>query len=409
MPLNNAQKAVASSNARFRVLCGGRRVGKSYLSVRELARFARHPGKRCLYIAPTYQMCRDIIWADLKQRLNNLNWIAQTNESRLELKLVNGSTIALRSGDAGQSLRGGGYDFVVFDEASDIDPEIFHEVVFPALSAQKPPGSVLFCGTPKGFNWFKDLYDLGRTQDPDWASFQYTTIEGGQVPQSEIETAKRNLDERTFKQEYEAQFQTWSGIIAYNFSEDNIVDWKPHPAKHILIGMDFNVDPMSAIVMVQSADKKSLHAIDEISIYGSNTNEMCEEIKNRYPGENIVCFPDPSGVQRKTSANGKTDISILQNAGFRVLHRPRHPAVRDRINAMNSMLKNAEGERRFFVDPKCRNLIQALQRYVYKQGTQIPDKGKWDHIFDAGSYCVEYLYPVTKKVEYDNIKTFGVY
>ena len=409
MPLNNAQKAVANNNCRFRVLVGGRRVGKSYLSVRELARFARHPGKNCLYIAPTYQMCRSIIWADLKQRLNNLNWIAQTNESRLELKLVNGSTIALRSGDAGQSLRGGGYDFVVFDEASDIDPEIFHEVVFPALSAQKPPGSVLFCGTPKGFNWFKDLYDLGRSQDPDWASFQYTTIEGGQVPQSEIETARRNLDERTFKQEYEAKFQTYSGIVAYNFSEDNIVDWKPHPAKHILIGMDFNVDPMSAIVMVQSADKKSLHAIDEISIYGSNTNEMCEEIKNRYAGENIVCFPDPAGAQRKTSANGRTDISILQNAGFRVLHRPRHPAVRDRINAMNSMLKNAQGERRFFVDPKCKLLIQALQRYVYKQGTQIPDKGKWDHLFDSVSYPVEYLYPVTKKVEYDNTKTFGVY
>ena len=410
MPLNNAQKAVASSTARFRVLCGGRRVGKSFLAVRELARFARYPGKKCLYIAPTYQMCRDIIWADLKERLDKLNWISRTNESRLELQLINGSTIALRSGDAGQSLRGGGYDFAVFDEVSDIDPEVYYEVVRPALSAQKPPGSVLFCGTPKGFNWFKDLYDLGKGSDPDWASFQYTTIQGGQVPQSEIDAARRDLDERTFKQEYEAQFQTYSGIIAYNFSEDNIVDWKPHPAKHILIGMDFNVDPMSATVMVQSADRKSLHAIDEISIYGSNTNEMCDEIKARYPNQSIIVFPDPSGIQRKTSANGRTDISILQNAGFKVLHRPRHPAVRDRINSMNSLLKNADGERRFFVDPKCRNLIQALQRYVYKSGTQIPDKGKWDHIFDSASYAVEYMYPVTKKVELDNnTKTFGVF
>ena len=409
MPLNNAQQAVAKSPARFRVLCGGRRVGKSYLSVRELARFARYPGKKCLYIAPTYQMCRDIIWADLKQRLNNLNWIAKTNESRLELHLINGSTIALRSGDAGQSLRGGGYDFVVFDEASDIDPEIFHEVVFPALSAQKPPGSVLFCGTPKGFNWFKDLYDQGQKQDPDWASFQFTTIEGGQVPESEIAAAKRNLDTRTFLQEYEAKFQTYSGIVAYNFSDDNIVDWKPHPAKYVLIGMDFNVSPMTATVMYQSADTKSLHCVDEILIYSSNTNEMCEEIKNRYPDNNIVVFPDPAGVQRRSSANGKTDISILQNHGFKVLHRPRHPAVKDRINAMNSLLLNASGERRFFVDPKCKNLIQALQRYVYKQDTQIPEKGKWDHIFDATTYAVEYLYPVTKKVEYDNIKTFGVY
>ena len=83
--------------------------------------------------------------------------------------------------------------------------------------------------------------------------------------------------------------------------------------------------------------------------------------------------------------------------------------MRDRINAMNSMLKNAQGERRCFVDPKCRNLIQALQRYVYKQGTQIPDKGKWDHIFDATTYAVEYLYPVTRKVEHEQTTTFGVY
>ena len=407
MPLNNAQQAVAESTARFRVLCGGRRVGKSYLAVRELAKFARYPGKKCLYIAPTYQMCRSIIWADLKERLGGLNWIARANESRLELELINGSTIMLRSGDAGQSLRGGGYDFVVFDEAQDIEPDIFYEVVRPALSAQKPPGSVLFCATPKGFNWFKDLYDLGRTQDPDWASFQYTTIQGGQVPESEIEAARKVLDTRTFLQEYEAKFQTYSGIIAYNFSEDNIVDWKPHPAKQLLIGMDFNVDPMSAIVMVKT--ETGLHAIDEISIYGSNTNEMCEEIKARYPDTPIWCFPDPSGIQRRTSANGRTDISILQNAGFKVLHRPRHPAVRDRINAMNSLLKNIDGERRFFVDPKCKTLIQALQRYVYKENTQIPEKGKWDHIFDATTYCVEYLFPVTKKVEHTNIQTFGVF
>ena len=121
-------------------------------------------------------------------------------------------------------------------------------------------------------------------------------------------------------------------------------------------------------------------------------------------------FPDPSGVQRRSSANGKTDISILQNAGFRVLHRPRHPAVKDRINAMNSLLKNADGELRYYVDPKCKKLIQSLQRYVYKENTQIPEKGKWDHMFDSASYCVEYLYPVTKKVEIDNtIQTFGVY
>jgi PBSX family phage terminase large subunit len=409
MPLNKAQTAVASSEARFRVFVAGRRTGKTFLSVRELARYARHPNRKILYICPTYQMGRDIIWADLKNRLGKLNWIARTNESRLELTLVNDSVISIRSGDNPDALRGGGYDFVVFDETSDLKQELWTEVIRPALSAQKPVGSALFCGTPKGMNWFKDLYDLGKGDDPDWASYQYTTLEGGNVPEAEIQAAKRDLDERTFRQEYEAKFETYSGIIAYNFSEDNIVSLDiPNPAKQLIIGMDFNNSPMTAVIMIRTPT--GLHAFDEIRMMGSNTDEMVDEIKTRYPHARITVFPDNSGIQRKTSAGGRTDVSILQNAGFVVKLKPRNPPVRDRINAVNSLLKNAEGERRFTVDRKCKYLIQSLQRYTYKPDTQTPDKSTgYDHMFDAATYAVEYLYPVTREVKPDNTNTFGVW
>jgi len=408
MGLNNAQTAVASSESRFRTFVAGRRTGKTFLSVRELARFARHPNKRIVYIAPTYQMCRDIIWKDIQTKLNRLNWIAKTNESRLELTLVNGSTISLRSGDNPDSLRGGGYDFVVFDETQDLKPELWYEVVRPALSAQKPPGSALFAGTPKGFNWFHDLYLLGKNEDPDWSSFQYTTLEGGQVPASEVEAAKRDLDERTFRQEYMASFETYSGVIAYNFSDDHIVKWNRQPIKQVLIGMDFNVQPMSAAIMVRS--ETGLHVVDEIVMQSSNTSEMCEEIKNRYPGIQTFVFPDPSGKARKTSAGGKTDHNILENAGFIVKARNAHPAVKDRINALNSLLINTNGDKRLLVDPSCRETIKCLKRHVYKEGTMVVDKSTGvDHQFDALSYAVEFLYPVTKEYTPDNTKTWGVY
>ena len=356
-------------------------------------------------------MCRDIIWKDLQNRLSKLNWIAKTNESRLELMLVNGSTITLRSGDNPDAMRGGGYDFVVFDETSDLKAELWYEVIRPALSAQKPPGEALFCGTPKGFNWFKDLYDLGEGHDPDWASFQFTTLEGGNVPEKEIEAAKRDLDTRTFRQEYEARFETYSGIIAYNFGKENIVQdgEKPDPAKQPLyVGMDFNRNPMSAVVMKPTKD--GLHAFDEIVIQGSNTDEMCDEIKNRYPQYKIIVFPDPSGVANKTSAGGRTDISILENAGFAVKYRRQHPRVRDRINALNSLLLNANGERRYTVDPKCKYLIKSFQRYTYKPDTMIPAKDSgYDHIFDAATYCIEFVHPVTRAVKPDNTNTFGVW
>lgn len=409
MPLNKAQGSVAKSKARFRVFVAGRRTGKTFLSVRELARFARLPKRRVLYICPTYQMGRDIIWADLKERLGKLNWIAKTNESRLELTLVNDSIISIRSGDNPDALRGGGYDFVVFDETSDLKPELWFEVIRPALSAQKPPGEALFCGTPKGMNWFKGLYDLGRGQDPDWASYQYTTLEGGNVPESEIEAAKRDLDERTFRQEYEAKFETYSGIIAYNFSEHNIVSIDmPNPAKQLIVGMDFNNSPMTAVIMMRTPT--GLHAFDEVRMMGSNTDEMCDELKTRYPQSRMIVFPDNSGIQRKTSAGGRTDVSILQNAGFVVKTKPRNPPVRDRINALNSLLLNASGERRFTVDRKCKYLIQSFERYTYKPDTQTPDKSSgYDHMFDAATYAVEYLYPVTREVEPDNTNTFGVW
>ena len=408
MPLNNAQRAVADSESRFRTFVAGRRTGKTYLSVRELARFARHPDKRIVYIAPTYQMCRDIIWKDIQTKLNRLNWIAKTNESRLELTLVNGSTISLRSGDNPDTLRGGGYDFVVFDETQDLKPELWFEVVRPALSAQKPPGSAMFAGTPKGFNWFHDLFLLGKNEDPDWSSFQYTTLEGGQVPASEVEAAKRDLDERTFRQEYMASFETYSGIIAYNFSDDHIVKWNPQPIKQVLIGMDFNVQPMSAAVTVRQGD--TLHVIDEIVMNSSNTEEMCEEIKNRYAGIQTFVFPDPSGKARKTSAGGKTDHNILENAGFIVKARNSHPAVKDRINALNSLLLNSNGQKRLYIDPKCRETIKSLRRHAYKEGTMVVDKSTGvDHQFDALSYAVEYLFPVTKQYQPDGQTSWGVF
>jgi phage terminase large subunit len=113
-------------------------------------------------------------------------------------------------------------------------------------------------------------------------------------------------------------------------------------------------------------------------------------------------YPDPAGNQRRTSAGGRTDITIMQNAGFRVLARHRHPAVKDRINAVNSLLCSQAGDRRLTIDPRCRNVIQSLSRQTYKQGTQIPDDGDLSHMADAVGYMVEYLFPVVRNINNTN-------
>ena len=410
MPLSEAQTTVAKAKARFRVLCAGRRFGKSILAIRELAKFASQPNKNVWYVAPTYGMARNIIFEPLKQKLDSLRWISKVNETRMEIQLVNGSKITLKGADNYDSLRGAGVDFLVMDEVADIKPEAWTEVLRPTLSAQTPPGSALFVGTPKGHNHFKDLWDMGKKHD-DWESWTFTTIDGGNVPPEEVEAAKESMDAKTFSQEYLATFETYSGLVYYNFSiEESVKKWEQpeKPLKEVFLFCDFNVNPISGAVAVRT--QSGLHIIDEIVIYGSNTDELAQEMRNRYPTQTITAFPDPAGAQRKTSAGGRTDISILQNAGFKVLYKPRHPAVKDRINAVNSLLLNTNKERRLFVDPKCKEVIKSLSRHTYKEGTQVPSKDDgFDHMCDAVGYGVEFLFPVTRQVENKNPKTFGVF
>ncbi len=406
MKLSAPQALVAKSTARFRTLVTGRRFGKTFLMVRELCRFARWPDRRVMYVAPTYGMAKQIAWQPLIDRLEALNWIETVNKSELTITLVNGSIIMLRSADNPDSMRGLGLDFVAIDEAADISRETWTEVLRPTLSDRE--GHALIAGTPKGMsNPLYDYYVNAKTL-PNWESWQFTTLDGGNVSAIELEDAKRDLDERTFRQEYLGNFETYQGIIYHSFGEHNVSRYAETIGNQIFIGMDFNVSPMSATVAVRTGF--GYHVIDEIVIYNSNTQEMVDEIRNRYPTQRVIVFPDSAGVQRKTSAGGTTDIKILQNAGFLVKYRTRHPSVKDRINAVNSALQSSSGEIRVKIDPKCKKTIESLRKMSFKEGTVIPDKDSgYDHQTDALGYFIEYLMPVVKYDDDDASSGFSFY
>ena len=400
MPLSLGQHNIVNAKKRFRVAICGRRFGKTYVSVREIARFASQPNKKVFYVAPSYRMAKQIVWDKLKYRLMDLNWVKKTNESDLSIELVNGSKIYLRGADNYDSLRGVGLDFVVFDEFAMIDEKAWSEVIRPTLS--DTGGSALFISTPMGQgNWAYNLYQK-HLEDPDnWASFQYTSLEGGRIPEEEIEQARRDLDARTFRQEYEASFETYAGRIYYNFDRaHSVIDARPNEqdTSVIYIGMDFNIDPMSAVIAIRN--NNDLCIIDEIRMFSSNTDEIVAEIKSRYPKSRVWVYPDPAARQRKTSAGGSTDLTILQNAGFVVKAPNSHNPVRDRINAVNSRLCDATGVRHLFVTKNCKYTIESLERQVYKEGTTQPDKdGGYDHMNDALGYLVDYLFPVRRDID----------
>ncbi len=392
MPLTDPQKQIFESDARMRVCVAGRRFGKTFLSMWEIAKFARFPNRKIYYCAPTYRQAKQIIWDDLKQQLTSKRWAKKINESDLSITLVNNTKIFLRSADNPDSLRGVSMDFLIMDEAAMIDQRMWTEVCRPALSDKM--GHALFITTPRGMNWIYDLFNSAAHLD-DYESFQYTTLDGGNVPSVEVEAAKRELDEKSFRQEYLATFETYAGLIYYKWdAKSNVTVHAPEISDRTLlhIGMDFNVDPLVACVAVVLEDQITI--FDEIVINGSNTFEMVEEIRRRYPNNRIYAYPDASGQARKTSSR-TTDHMIMRNGNFQLKVKGNNPPVLDRIAAVNANLKSAQGLQRLHITPNCKNVIKSLSQQVYKEGTRIPEKdGKIDHMSDAVGYLVHWINPI---------------
>ena len=392
LSLRPAQGEVFSAKNRFRVLVAGRRFGKSYLSCIELfTKALERPGETFFYCAPTYRMAKDIAWKTLKKIVPK-EYIRTKNETDLRLDLINDSTIELKGTENAMALRGRSLSGVVLDEAAFMDAEVWFEVIRPALADKE--GWALFISTPDGTaSWFYDLWCFVEEDTSDlWQRWSFTTIEGGNVSPTEVEAARAQLDQRTFRQEFEASFENLTGLVAVSFSDDNIsTTAKDISIQPLLLGVDFNVDPMSGIVAVKH--DQNLYVFDEIMLTGGATTwDFAEEVTRRYGVDRrVIACPDPTGGARKTSGVGVTDHAILRRSGFNV-QSPRSPwKIRDKITAVNTGLLDASGTRRVLIHPRCKELIKALRTLTYAPGTGLPNKNLGvDHAFDAFGYlCLQ--------------------
>ena len=344
LSLRWAQGEVFNNEKRFRVLVAGRRFGKSYLSCIELLKAAiSRPGETYFYCAPTYRMAKDIAWKEMK-KLVPKEWVKSKNETDLKIELINDSTIELKGTENAMALRGRSLAGVVLDEAAFMDSEVWFEVIRPALADKQ--GWALFISTPDGTaSWFYDLWCyVPEDATGEWNRWSFTTIQGGNVPAEEVQAARAQLDQRTFRQEFEASFENLTGLVAVSFSDENIsTKAKDISVMPLLLGVDFNVDPMSGICAVKDEDK--LYVFDEIIMTGGATTwDFAEEVTRRYGVDRrIVACPDPTGGARKTAGVGATDHSILRRSGFNVSS-PKAPwKIRDKITAVNTALYDAGG------------------------------------------------------------------
>jgi Terminase large subunit, T4likevirus-type, N-terminal len=393
--------------ARYRTAVCGRRFGKTFLMMEEMRRAVRLAVERNVdtdneiwYGAPTLKQAEKNFWKRALRACPE-EWIAGVNNSKHVINFHSGHTFRLVGLDNYDDLRGSGLFFFMGDEWADVKPAAWEEVVEPMLMTAN--GNAVFIGTPKGFNHFYDEYTLGQPgdgKDPERMSWKFSTLEGGNVPEHEITKKMRTSDERTFRQEYMASFETYAGIIYYAFDRTkNVVKWGYNSDRPVQVGLDFNIDPMTAHIYQERVEDGRIvsNQIDEIHIDSSNTHEMGNEIATRYgrrgfTGDvelsHITVYPDPAGAGRRTAAHGETDISILRKMGFKVWAMSSHPLVRDRINLVNGKFCSVDGTRSLFIDPSCRRSIAAVEKQSYKQGTSEPDKGEFDHDNDATGYYV---------------------
>ncbi len=199
------QKQVYSDDTRFKVIVAGRRCGKSRLSaVSLLVEGLRCPqGSAVMYVAPTQGQARQIIW-DLLMELGR-EVISSSHVNNMDITLINGAKIYVRGSDRPDTLRGVSLTYLVLDEVADIKADTWEKVLRAALSDKK--GKALFIGTPKGRNWFYDMYNLGESaEDEEWKSWHFTTKDNPLIDPKEIDNAKKTLSSFAFKQEYEASF-----------------------------------------------------------------------------------------------------------------------------------------------------------------------------------------------------------
>ena len=387
--LDTKRRKIIKHPAKRKVLVAGRRFGKSYLGLMWLLSRKIEPNERRWIITPTYRQGKTTTWKLLRTIFRDYD--AQVNESELLVKLPNGAEIAIKGSEQENNLRGAGIDMVCLEEYSYIKPHVWEEIIYPMLTTTD--GDALFIGTPNGYDHLYDAYMLGQGKSIDWKSWQFTTIDGGYVPKKEIEKAKSMMDERAFKTEFLASFETTGNRAAYNFNRQIHVKQTDQRTNRLAWGIDFNVDFMSSCLIMIFSD--SIHYLDEIRLTNSNTEEMAKEMRKIAP--NIPVYPDAAGSARSTTSN-RSDHQILKDHSFHIITKKANPPIIDRLNALNRMLKDANGRIRMTIDPKCIYLIKDLEQVQRTRDGKI-DKSdiKLTHMLDACSYYIAYNHPIVKR------------
>lgn len=397
-PIENhpIQKHIWNNRRRFSVWVAGRRIGKTTLEKELLAHSSQTRKGLYWYVGPTRGHAKELMWEELKDTYKYYGWKYSKNEVDLSItRTLTQCRTVLKSGDTPARLIGKGLNGILFDEMSDIKPECWFKAARPALSDKL--GWAFFAGTPKGYNYFYELYNNAKTSN-DWVAFTHRTIDSPffQTPEglAEIAAARQDLDEKTFKQEYEASFETFAGRVCYAFDRlhnNTLIEYDPNLT--LYVGQDFNRTPMSSCLFQLHAGRSI--QFGELSLHTSSTDEVCRVLKERFPNwknHGVIFRPDATG-NRKTSNSSHSDFEIIKQHGFKIEASSVNPNRIDRWASVNRAFERGQS----LINVKnCPRTVKDLESVVYRPGTSEPDTSDAlsGHLFDAHGYFIHREFPI---------------
>lgn len=384
------QLAFIKSNSRHTGLVAGFGSGKSRIAtIKTISKKLQYPGIDVAYYLPTYALIEDIAYPNFESLLTEYGIQYSLHKSSKSIQTPYGKII-FRSMDNPNYIVGYEVGYSLIDEADILESKKMNDAVKNIVARNR---SVLpnedenhldFVSTPEGFHFMYKFFVKNKSSHRHLIKAK--TSDNPYLPPSYIETLKDIYTTEQLAAYLDGEFvNLTSGSVYYSFDRElNHTNEEIRNREVLHIGMDFNITNMNATIGVIRLGRPM--TLEEISgIY--DTQQMIEEIKDRYPRHSIVIYPDASGDARSTSTM-ETDHSLLKKAKFKIRSPKMNPAVKTRVTTMNANFKNAKEERTHLINTNnCPVLTEALEQQAYKKGQ--PDKSSGhDHITEANGYFI---------------------
>lgn len=417
---HDVQQALWHTPYRFVTVPAGRRSGKTELGKRRIVRAAmkgtRFDNARFFCGAPTYNQAKRIFWDDLKALTPPQFMASKPSESELVISYINGSEIHVVGLDKPERIEGSPWDGAELTEVANMKPNAWPANIRPALADRM--GWAVLEGVPEGRNHYYDMDQRAiadmNTPGGEWGSYHWKSADI--LPASEIAAARRDLDELTFQQEYEASFLNFFGRAYYPFdSRTHVKPLAYDPKQPLIFTFDFNIAPGTAAVIQEQKLPNGLNGtgvINEVFIpRNSNTNLVCDKLLSLY-GEHkgqVHCFGDATGGAGGTAKVDGSDWELIKKK-FQPVYRERvwfrqqndNPRERARINAVNTRLQTGEGSIFLMVDPKCVHVIRDFDGVTLVEGgsgeLDKKENPELTHLTDGIGYYIEQVFPIDSRV-----------